>query len=58
MKVRVTSEFIDKETKKLHKVGEELEISKARYEEILKVGGFVKAMIELKKAKSEKKDES
>lgn len=44
MKVKVTSEFIDKHTKKKHKVGEVMSITKARLNEILKVGGFVKVI--------------
>jgi len=34
MKVKVIKDFRDKYTKKLHKTGEELEITKERYEEI------------------------
>jgi hypothetical protein len=34
MKVRVISPFRDKYTFKLHKVGDELEVSKERYNEI------------------------
>lgn len=55
MKVKVTSEFIDKHTKKLHKVGEEMSISKTRLNEILKVGGFVK-IIEQDNPETEKTD--
>lgn len=34
MKVKVTSVFRDKYTFKIHKVGDELEVSKERYNEI------------------------
>lgn len=42
MKVEVINEFIDVHTKKLHKVGETLEVTEKRFAEIEKVGRFVK----------------
>lgn len=41
MKVKVIKKFRDKETKKIHAVGEELTITKKRFVEIQKVGNFV-----------------
>lgn len=37
MKVKVMSEFVDKHTKKIHKVGEVMDITKERLAEIRKV---------------------
>lgn len=58
MKVKVIKDFRDKYTKKLHKAGEELEITKERYEEINSTahGILVKEMSQKKrKAKSTRK---
>lgn len=61
MKVRVIKDFQDKYTKKLHKAGEKLEITKERYEEINSTafGIFVKEISgrqkEKKKIKPTKK---
>lgn len=41
MKVKVIKKFRDKETKKIHKAGDELNITKKRFAEIQKVGNFV-----------------
>lgn len=41
MKVKVIKKFKDIHTKKIHKVGKVMDISKERYEEILKTGDFV-----------------
>ena len=46
MKVKVTNKFRDKYTKKIHRVGEEMEIAKARYEEIMSAGAFVRVIDE------------
>lgn len=46
MKVRVTTPFNDAHTKKLHKVGEEMEVSVDRVNEILKVGNFIQIIEE------------
>ncbi|HHY42565.1 MAG TPA: hypothetical protein GX514_06935 [Thermoanaerobacterales bacterium] len=58
MRVKVVRNFRDKYTKKLYKVGEELEVTKERYEEINSTahGILVKEMPEKKrKAKSTRK---
>lgn len=39
MKVEVIKRFADKETKKIHEVGEEIEVSEKRYKELTR---FVK----------------
>lgn len=41
MKVRVVRKFLDVHTKKVHRPGEELEISEKRFGEIQKAGSFV-----------------
>ncbi len=41
MKIKVTTEFTDKYTGKLHPVGEEMEVSVQRVNEILSVGAFI-----------------
>lgn len=55
MKVIVTVDFIDKYTDALHPVGEELTISKSRYEEILQVGPYVRPADEPKRKTGGKK---
>lgn len=42
VKVKVIKAFKDKETGKLRKVGETLEITEDRYKEIMKVGKFLR----------------
>lgn len=42
MKVKVTTEFIDRHTGERHRVGEEMEVTQERYDEITRVGAFVK----------------
>ena len=54
MKVKVIKKFVDKHTKKVHKVGEVLTISKERFEEILTVGKLVEEVKEVKAAKPAK----
>lgn len=54
MKVKVIKGFRDKHSKKLHKVGAILTISKERYEEILKVGKLVEEVKDEKAAKPAK----
>lgn len=44
MKVKVISEFKDKYTETLHKIGDELEMPAERINEILKVGRFIEVM--------------
>jgi K+/H+ antiporter YhaU regulatory subunit KhtT len=53
MKVRVIKSFKDKETKALHKTGEEITVSKERFEEINSAapGPFVEEIKEKKPAK-------
>lgn len=46
MKVKVTMKFRDRHTKKMHRVGEEMEITQERYEEIMNVGAFVRVINE------------
>lgn len=41
MKIRVTTEFKDKHTNKLHKVGTEMDVPVQRVNEILSVGNFI-----------------
>jgi len=41
MKVKVIKNFRDKHKKTSHAAGEEIEISKERYDEILKAGNYV-----------------
>lgn len=57
MKVKVTEQFRDKNTGKLHNVGEELEVSVERLNEILSVGSFVKILETEEKPKTEEKTE-
>lgn len=42
MKYIVISEFVDKYTSELHKVGETIDITKKRADEILSVGNLIK----------------
>lgn len=46
MKVKVRTEFKDKHTRKLHKVGDELEMTLDRINEVLKVGNFIELVAE------------
>lgn len=47
MKVKVIKKFIDKHTKKVHKVGDFLNIDEKRYEEIKSVDeGLVEVVVE------------
>lgn len=50
MKVRTIVRFNDKKEGKLREIGEEFTVSKARYNEILKVGPFVEEVPSEKKA--------
>ena len=54
MKVKVIKAFRDKHTGKLNKVGAKLNITKERYDEILKVGKFVEEIKADKKADEKK----
>lgn len=53
VKVKVLKKFRDKKTKKTHKAGEELEITKERMEEILSKGEFVEEVKENESGTSE-----
>ena len=55
MKVKVIERFRDKNTKKIHKVGDILTISKERCDEILTVGNFVEEIKEEPKEEAPKK---
>lgn len=41
MKIKVTTEFTDRYTGELHRVGDEMEVSVQRVNEILSVGAFI-----------------
>lgn len=49
MKVRVIKAFVDKHTKKVHKVNEVFECSDERLSEIQKAGSFVEPVLPEKK---------
>lgn len=56
MKVKVIKDFRDKYTKKIHEVGEEIEVTKERYEEINSTAhGILIKKIEEKKERQESK---
>jgi hypothetical protein len=56
MKVKVVKKFRDKYTKKIHEVGEEIEVTKERYEEINSTAhGILVKEIPEKKTKSTRK---
>lgn len=57
MNVKVISSFRDKNTRVIHQPGEELEISKERADEILKVGKFIEVLEEPKKQGKSADDE-
>ncbi len=42
MKVKVTKKFVDKYNKTLYEVGDTIDLTKERYQEIQSVGDFVK----------------
>lgn len=46
MKARVLVQFVDKETKALRKVGSIIEVTEARFNEILSVGKFIEPATE------------
>lgn len=52
-KYEVIKKFRDKHTAELHKVGDEIEITKQRADEILSKGAFVKLKSTRKKSKEE-----
>lgn len=57
MKVQITTEFKDKHTGKLHKVGSEEEMTIERINEILKVGNFIKLLPEQETEQTEPEKE-
>ena len=57
MKVVVLAKFKDKNSGKIHKKGETMTISKARYEEILKVGKFVEEVAKDEAPEDEKPED-
>lgn len=57
MKVKVISSYRDKFTKKIHQPGEELNITKERADEILKVGNFIELLEEPKQQDKSADDE-
>lgn len=57
MKVKVRTEFKDKHTRKLHKVGDELEMTLDRINEVLKVGNFIELVADTAEPKKSKADE-
>lgn len=57
MIVKVISSYRDKFTKKIHQPGEELNITKERADEILKVGKFIEFLEEPKKQGKSADDE-
>lgn len=57
MKVKVISSYRDKFTKKIHQPGEELDITKERADEILKVGNFIELLEEPKNQGKSSDDE-
>lgn len=56
MKVKVIKKFRDKETRKIHQVGEELTLTKERFKEIESVGKFVEAVKSDDKSNESNKD--
>ena len=56
MKVKVKTAFKDKNTNELYKVGEELEMSVQRVNEVLKVGNFIE-LVEQENEHTEKPEE-
>lgn len=58
MKVKVRTEFKDKHTGKLHKAGDELEMTLDRINEVLKVGSFIELVAESKKAEQNETEQA
>lgn len=57
MKVKVRTEFKDKHTGKLHKAGDEVEMTIDRINEVLKVGNFIELVADAAEPKKSKADE-
>ncbi len=58
MKVKVRTEFKDKHTGKLHKAGDEVEMTIDRINEVLKVGSFIELVTESKKAEQDETEQA
>ena len=58
MKVKVIKEFVDKHTKRLHKVGSTFECDKTRFNEIKEAGSFIEPVSEPKKEKVNKTEKA
>ena len=56
MKIRVTTEFKDKHTNELHKVGTEMDVPIQRVNEILSVGNFIEIIEQTEQVQSETKE--
>lgn len=56
MKVKVTVEFKDKHTGKLHRSGEILDLNIQRINEILTVGSFIELVEPVEQSESEKEE--
>lgn len=57
MKIKVTTEFTDKYTGELHRVGDEMEVSVQRVNEILSVGAFITIIEEAPEQEQEQEQE-
>ena len=57
MKVRVIQQFNDKHLKVLHRIGDELDLSVDRINEILRVGNFVEIIEETEQIKPTEQNE-
>lgn len=53
MRIRVTTEFKDKHTNKLHKVGTEMDVPVQRVNEILSVGNFIEIIEQAEQVQTE-----
>lgn len=58
MKIKVTTEFTDKYTGELHRVGDEMEVSVQRVNEILSVGAFITIIEEAPEQEQEQEQEA
>lgn len=58
MKIRVTTEFKDKHTNKLHKVGTEMDVPVQRVNEILSVGNFIEIIEQAEPVQTETETEN
>lgn len=58
MKVKVKTEFKDKHTGKLHRMGDVLDLNVQRINEILKVGGFVELVEQSEPEETEQTEET